>query len=122
MRVHLPAPPCISCLITVLVAGDTDMAALFKKFVFYHNKMLPYQAATSVRVRVQGLCRLGPGSRCLYQHALLQVLSLTEEARKDTCVPVLQARNYVLVSTQKRLTAALDKLCVYVQLACPTGS
>ena len=29
---------------------------------------------------------------------------------------VLQARNYVLVSTQKRLTAALDKLCVYVQV------
>jgi len=74
--------------------GETDdMAALFKKFVYYHNKMLPYQ-----------------------------VLSLTEEARKDTCVPVLQARNYVLVSTQKRLTAALDKLCVYVQLACPTGA
>jgi len=66
------------------------LAALFKRFVFYHNKMLPYQ-----------------------------VLSLMEEARKDTCVPVLQARNYVLVSTQKRLTAALDKLCVYVQLACP---
>eukprot|EP00656_Telonema_subtile_P001761 TRINITY_DN10762_c0_g2_i1.p1 TRINITY_DN10762_c0_g2~~TRINITY_DN10762_c0_g2_i1.p1 ORF type:complete len:930 (+),score=259.29 TRINITY_DN10762_c0_g2_i1:130-2919(+) len=73
--------------------GTYHMSALFKRLVFYHNKMLPYQ-----------------------------VLSLMEEARKDTCVPVLQARNYVLVSTQKRLTAALDKLCVYVQLACPANS
>eukprot|EP00658_Telonema_sp_P-2_P011778 TRINITY_DN1450_c0_g1_i4.p1 TRINITY_DN1450_c0_g1~~TRINITY_DN1450_c0_g1_i4.p1 ORF type:complete len:753 (+),score=281.99 TRINITY_DN1450_c0_g1_i4:261-2519(+) len=73
--------------------GPYQTATLFKRLTFYHNKMLPYQ-----------------------------VLSLMEEARKDTCVPVLQARNYVLVSTQKRLSAALDKLCVYVQLACPASS
>ena len=64
------------------------VADRFKRVVLYYNKMLPYE-----------------------------LLSLVEEARKDTCVPVLQARNYVLVSTHKRFVAALDKLSVYVQLA-----
>jgi len=63
----------------------------FKGLVLYNNKMLPYE-----------------------------LLSLIEEARKDTCVPVLQARNYVLISTRKRFVAALEKLAVYVRLSLDT--
>jgi len=73
--------------------APSRVGKLFKRLVLYHNKLLPYE-----------------------------LLSLMEEARKDTCVPVLQARNYVLVSTHKRFIAALEKLAVYVQLALSTDS
>ena len=64
------------------------VAKLFKQFISYYDKMLPYE-----------------------------LLSLVEEARKDTLAPVLQARNYVLISTHKRFVAALGKLSTYIQLA-----
>lgn len=64
------------------------VAKLFQRVILYYDKLLPYE-----------------------------LLSLVEEARKDTTVPVLQARNYVLISTHKRFVAALDKLSTYIQLA-----
>jgi hypothetical protein len=51
-----------------------------------------------------------------------ELLSLMEEARKDNSLPVLQARNYVLISTRKRFVAALEKLSVYVQLSLSTDN
>lgn len=71
----------------------TTVGKHFKRLVAYHMKVLPYE-----------------------------LLSLMEEARKDNSLPVLQARNYVLIATRKRFVAALEKLAVYVHLALSTDN